>query len=271
MRDATDEPAVAGEGRIRAAVRRDRALLVGGLVVVFGVAWAHLARMAAEMTLAEGCHSAFPVASSRPWSSRELAAAAVMWAVMMLAMMLPVVSPWVLAFPRAAHDRGAGGSSSLRAWAFLLGYGAAWLAYCGLAAGGQLALQRAALLSRAGVLTSPAIAGGLLLLAGVYQLSPQRDACIVHCRSPMAFFLARWRDGYWGAFTMGGSHGAYCLGCCWALMALSFVFGVMNLAWMAAITGFLVVEKATSAGPWMGRAAGVLLLACAAWTLARAA
>ena len=196
--------------------------------------------------------------------------AAVVTGVMMLAMMLPVVSPWVLAFPRAAHERSAGGSSSLRAWAFLLGYGAAWLAYSGLAAGGQLVLQRAALLSRAGVITSPGIAGELLLLAGVYQLTPQRDACMLHCRSPMAFFLTRWREGYWGAFTMGARHGVYCLGCCWALMALSFVFGLMNLAWMAVLTGFLVVEKATSAGPWMGRAAGVLLLACAALTLVRA-
>jgi len=145
-----------------------------------------------------------------------------------------------------------------------------WLGYSVLAAAGQLLLQRAALLSPSWVTTSPWIAAGLLALAGAYQWTPLRDACMRHCRSPFGFFLSSWRDGRWGAFTMGARHGTYCVGCCWALMALSFVFGVMSLLWMAAVTAFLVVEKATSAGPWMSKAAGVALVACAIWTLGRA-
>lgn len=270
MRHAGGGGAAPSAETVRSAVRRDRAVLLGGLAVLFSVAWMHMAHMAPESTLAGGCHSVLATASARPWSGRELAAAVVMWAVMMLAMMLPVVSPWVLAFPRAAREQSAGPNSSLRAWAFLLGYGATWLAYSALAAAAQLVLQRAALLSREGVITSPAVAASLLLVAGIYQLSPQRDACMIHCRSPLSFFLTRWKEGQWGAFTMGARHGTYCVGCCWALMALSFVFGVMNLTWMAIITGFLVLEKATSAGPWMSRGAGVLLLGCAAWTLVRA-
>jgi predicted metal-binding membrane protein len=264
----TSEVPAAGPERFASAVRRDRTVLLVGLIVVSGIAWAQLVLMASDTTHAGACHTTLTVPGARPWSGVELATAATMWAVMMVAMMLPVVGPWVLALPRAARERSAGGSST-RAGIFLLGYGTAWAAYSIVAAVGQLALHRAALLSDGGVTTSPVLAGSLLALAGAYQLSPQREVCMTHCRSPMAFFLTRWGEGAWGAFTMGATHGLYCVGCCWALMALSFVFGVMSLAWMALITGYLVIEKTTSTGPWLSRLAGGLLLVHAAWTIAR--
>jgi predicted metal-binding membrane protein len=251
---------------IGSGVRRERAVLGVALVAVSAIGWAQLVGMA-QATGPRACHSALTGPGTRGWSAGDVLSAGGMWAVMMLAMMLPVVGSWVLALPRAARERGALPGPFPRAGAFLLGYGTIWLGYSLVAATGQLALQRLALLSGGGVLSSPWVASVLLAAAGIHQLTPWRDACLSHCRSPMGFFLTSWREGAWGAFTMGVRHGAYCVGCCWALMALSFVFGVMNLVWMALVTAFLVVEKTTSAGPWLSRSAGVVLLACAAGKL----
>lgn len=256
---------------IASAVKRDRAILLCGLAVVTGLAWAHMARMASGMGGDAGCHAGIAAPSARAWSAWDLATAAAMWGVMMVAMMLPVVSPWVLALSTAARERAPRAAPFTDAGYFLCGYGAVWLGYSVLAAGGQLLLQRAALLSQDWVTTSPWLAAGLLVVAGVYQWTPLRDACMTHCRSPFGFFLTSWREGRWGAFTMGARHGMYCVGCCWALMALSFVFGVMSLLWMAIVTAFLLLEKATSAGPWMSKAAGIGLVAVAVWMVGRAA
>lgn len=152
---------------------------------------------------------------------------------------------------------------------FLLGYLAIWMAYSGFATIGQWGLHAAALFSPALEGTSPVMGGALLVAAGAYQLTPFRDACMIHCRSPLDFFLSSWKEGRWGAFTMGFRHGLYCLGCCWALMALSFAFGVMNLLWMAGLTAYLLVEKVTSAGPRMSKAAGWLLAGCGLWMLGK--
>jgi predicted metal-binding membrane protein len=252
---------------LASTVRRDRAILIGGLGLVVGLAWWHLGAMAS--TPAPPCHGGLAAPDLRPWSVLELVAATAMWAVMMAGMMLPVVSPWLLALSRTARQRTFQSAPFPTAGGFLLGYVAVWTAYSILAAIGQLALQRAALLSGEAALTNPYLASGLLAVAGAYQWTPFRDACMTHCRSPFAFFLSSWREGNWGAFSMGARHGLYCAGCCWALMALSFVFGVMSLAWMAALTAFLLLEKATSAGPWLGKLGGALLLGGAAWVAVR--
>jgi predicted metal-binding membrane protein len=246
-----------------ASVRRDRAILLSGLALLVSLAWWHLAGMAAAP--GPSCHGGLAGADVRPWSVQAFGAAATMWLVMMVAMMLPIVSPWLLAMSRTARQREARPTPLPAVGGFLLGYAAVWVGYSLLAAAGQLVLQRSALLSAEGALTSRYLASALLALAGAYQWSPFRDACMTHCRSPFAFFLSSWRAGPWGAFSMGARHGIFCAGCCWALMAVSFVFGVMSLAWMAALTAFLVLEKATSAGPWLGRVGGGLLLATSAW------
>jgi predicted metal-binding membrane protein len=150
---------------------------------------------------------------------------------------------------------------------FVLGYAAVWTGYSAAAALGQWGLVAAALLSPELAATSPVLGGALLLAAGIYQWTPWRDACMAHCRSPVGYFMTSWREGRRGAFTMGVRHGLYCVGCCWALMALSFVFGVMNILWMAGVTAFLLVEKITSWGPRFGRAAGVILAGYGLWML----
>ena len=139
-----------------------------------------------------------------------------------------------------------------------------WLGWSGLAAWLQWALHASLLLTPDAAVTSALAGGPLLVLAGVYQLSSWKLACLVLCQSPLGFFLARWRDGRWGAFRMGLAHGVYCVGCCGALMALLFVGGVMNLAWIAALAVFVLLEKVVLRSRWISCASGGGLVA---WSL----
>jgi predicted metal-binding membrane protein len=192
-----------------------------------------------------------------------------MWTVMMIAMMLPAASPFVLAFATVQRKRTNDqvyGPVSI----FLMGYFFIWTAFSGLTALAQQALRGAALLSPTLTSTSAIFAGGLLVAAGIYQWTPLKNACLLHCRSALGFVLAEWREGAWGAFLMGVEHGIFCLGCCWALMALPFAAGVMNLFWMAAITVFILIEKAAPAGEWVGRVAGGALIAWGGWMITAA-
>jgi predicted metal-binding membrane protein len=109
------------------------------------------------------------------------------------------------------------------------------------------------------------LGGGILLLAGLYQWLPLKGACLSHCRSPLGFFTAEWREGVPGALVMGVRHESYCVGCCWALMALLFVAGVMNLFWVVAIAGFVLAEKVLPNGRLLGRMAGALLAGWGLW------
>lgn len=258
------------DAAIDRSVKRDKAVLLGGLVLVAGIAWVYLVRMEAGAS-SSSCHGGAILPSAQPWSGQELAAAGTMWAVMMLGMMLPVVSPWLMVLAEASRDHDPKSAPLPSAGAFASGYGVMWLGYSAVAAVGQLQLQRSALLSQDWALKSPVFAAGLLAVAGLYQWSSLRDACMTHCRSPFGYFLSSWRPGPRGAFLMGVKHGTYCLGCCWALMALSFVFGVMNVLWMALLTAFLLVEKVASAGPWLSRLAGTLLLVGAVWMISKGA
>ncbi len=123
------------------------------------------------------------------------------------------------------------------------------------------ALERAALLSPMMVSASPWLGGGLLILAGVYQWTPLKNVCLVHCRAPITFLAHHWRPGRAGAFRMGLHHGLYCVGCCWVLMAMLFVFGVMNLLWIAALAIFVLLEKILPRGDLVGRVSGGLMIA----------
>ena len=148
---------------------------------------------------------------------------------------------------------------------FLVGYLAAWAAFSAAATVAQEGLRSAALLSPEMSTINPWIGRVLLIGAGIFQWSPLKNACLRQCRSPLGFLLTEWRDGRGGALRMGWRHGLYCVGCCWLLMALLFVVGVMNLVWVAAIAGFVIVEKIAPAGLVLGRAAGAVMIACAVY------
>jgi predicted metal-binding membrane protein len=190
-----------------------------------------------------------------------------MWLAMMVAMMAPSATPMVLLYARVrSHARAQGNQAAPSTAVFVLGYFTVWLLFSLLAASVQLELQARGVLSAMTMgLSSRWPAGALLVAAGIYQLTPLKQACLASCRAPAAYLSQYWRPGARGAFGLGLRHGMYCLGCCWLLMALLFVGGVMNLAWIAALGVLVLLEKAFAPGRTIGRVVGLLLVA---WGLA---
>lgn len=246
-----------------ALLRRDRAIVAAGLLGLAALAWVDVVRMAGAPA---------HVAMAMPGMDRGapgLAWLVAMWAVMMVAMMVPSAAPTILLFGSVSRRRRLQGRPSVPVAVFTLGYLLVWTAYAAAAGSAQWALHRAALLSATMAAASPLLGGGLLVAAGIYQWLPLKGACLAHCRSPLGFFATQWREGTWGALVMGMRHGSYCVGCCWLLMALLFVAGVMNLLWVAAIAAFVLLEKLVPGGERLGRVAGVALVGWGVWVVVR--
>jgi len=243
-------------GTLRLATRQRLAVGIG-LAGVTGLAWAYLLRMDADMQAAMRAGVACEL---HPWSIGDAALSFAMWAVMMVGMMVPSAMPITLLFASVARRARAGGSAVAPPFVFVAGYVAVWTLFSAGATAAQWQLERTALLSPMLASTSPLFGGALLVAAGLYQWTPWKSACLDQCRAPALFFAAQWRDGTLGAFRMGAVHGAYCLGCCWALMGLLFFGGVMNLLWIGGITLFVLLEKAAPHGRTAGRLAGGALV-----------
>ena len=257
----------ASDGPIERFVRRDRLAVAAGILGLAALAWAHLLGMAPH-DAGMGDMDGMAMPHLQSWGRAELALLVAMWAVMMVAMMLPSAAPLVLLFATMARRRRERQSPSASTSALAAGYLLTWTAFSVAAALAQWGLHRTALLSPAMASTSPVLGGLLLIGAGVYQWTPLKGRCLAECRSPLGFLTREWREGTRGALVMGARHGAFCVGCCWVLMTLLFVAGVMNLLWVAAIAAFVLAEKAAPAGGRIGRLAGVLLVAWGGWVLA---
>jgi predicted metal-binding membrane protein len=194
------------------------------------------------------------------WSTANWLAVFIMWAVMMAAMMLPATLPMVSVFGTLNRRRG----EVRRTLAFVAGYLMLWAAFSAAATVVQWALQTSGLVSPMIVSLSPLLNAALLAIAGIFQFTPLKRVCLRACRSPLGFLLTDWRDGLWGAARMGMRHGLFCLGCCWALMALLFVGGAMNLLWIAALTLLVTMEKLAPKGDLLAKALGALMIAAGA-------
>jgi len=249
-------------------IRHRRAVVSGALAAVIGAAWAYLwleAGVGMSTThLAGGQVMATPSA----WSLSYAALIFVMWVVMMAAMMLPSAAPTMLLVTTLAWDRL--GNSNLvpfTAMLFASGYLLIWCGFSLIATSLQWALSEAGLLSDTMALGSAILASTVLIIAGVYQWTPLKDTCLRHCRSPTQFLVSHWRRGTAGAVWTGVRHGLFCLGCCWMLMALLFVGGVMSITWIAAIALFVLLEKTVPWGDRMSRLGGVVLFAWGAISL----
>ena len=230
-------------------------MLWTALTVLTALAWLYLIRM--PMTPADVGGIGARLLRAIPPSLADAWLIFMMWAVMMVAMMLPSASPMVLAYARIAHSRIDTPRSAV--WLFAGAYLVVWIIFSAVAAAGQIAMQRAALLTGQ-LTTTPLISGIILVAAGVYQFTPLKDACLGSCRTPLGFFMTEWRAGGLGAFRMGLRHGAYCVGCCWTLMLLLFVLGVMNLLWVAALSALVLLEKATPWGCTVARGAAFIMI-----------
>jgi len=237
---------------------RDRILAMGSLIAVSALSWLYLVQMTVSRDLGGMICTTTPGLAGTPLE--QFAAAVLIWTVMMVAMMLPTAVRSVDVFGSFARKRMSAIGSAPATSLFMLGYVAVWTACALFAAAGQVALSRASPLTAPLQSASVLLSTALLLLAGGFQFTSLKDACLTQCRSPFPFFLANWRDGELAAFVLGMRHGSYCVGCCWALMGLMFVFGTMNLLWMGALSLFMLGEKIAPARWRLDRGAGVVLI-----------
>lgn len=268
---------------LEAAIRRDRLVVLIGLLTVMVLSWAYLVAGAGmgmsglEMTrmsqleLTRGMSGAgmahHAMLSPAVWTPSYAALMFFMWWVMQVAMMLPSAAPMILVFATVNRGQRDGGRPYVATSVFAFAYLIAWAGFSLVAVILQWGLEHIGALSPMLVATNALLGGGLLLAAGIYQLTPIKQACLRHCRSPMAFINAQWRPGVRGALRMGLVHGAFCVACCWFLMGLMFLGGLMNLYWIAGLALFVLLEKTIPAGRWFSRGTGVLLLVWGAATV----
>lgn len=238
---------------------RGRAPVWIGIVAIVALSWAYLTRLQVGMSVMTSAMRHHPM--PMPEQS-ELTSAFLMWTIMMVAMMVPTTAQSLSVFMALTTRRSPHRSLNLAAGSFVSGYVAAWTGYSALAATSQVELARAAFFTPMVQSTSLALSAFILLAAGLFQFAPLKQACLAKCRTPLGFFLAEWRDGAAGAFAMGLRHGSFCVGCCWALMAVVFVVGAMNLLWMAAMTIFMLTEKLAPSRWQLSRVAGVAFVMC---------
>lgn len=257
------KPAASAPGAKTGPWRRRRGVVAALLLGLSLLGWALLVWMAVDMD-SEFARLAMP--DGPDWRLPNLFAIGLMWAVMMAAMMLPSALPMVLTFVDLSERRG----QRPHALGFVAGYLLAWLAFSAAAVALQWALQGAGWIDPMLVSTSVPLNVLLLVIAGLYQFSPLKRLCLRRCQTPFGFLIGAWRGGAPGSFLMGWRHGLSCLGCCWALMALLFVGGAMNLAWILALSVAVAIEKLAPGGARLGALLGIALLAAGLWKLSGA-
>lgn len=263
---------------LEAVLRRDRVIIAGALVIVTALTWGYLAWLANDMSMGGMDMTGFraipagrglmmPVTA--PWQPIEFAYVFVMWAVMMIGMMTASAAPMILIYARVGRQAAAAGQPFAACAWFAGGYVLSWAAFSLAATSAQWALERTALLD-AMMQSANAIFGGIVLIvAGLYQWTTIKDTCLSHCRAPLTFIMSHggFRREPGGALVLGFRHGFYCIGCCWALMALLFVGGVMNLLWIAVLAALVLLEKVLPVGRVVGRLAGIAFIAGGVWLL----
>jgi len=264
---------------VETLLRKDRAIVAAGLVATTLLAWLYLLTgagtgmsPAAMTSLKVLGRMAMPMPMSMNgggWSVSYWLIMLAMWWVMMIAMMLPSAAPAVLLYARVRrHGREDETASAAPTAAFVLGYLVAWLAFSAVATALQAGLEKIGLIDRMMMWsTDRTLTAAFLLAAGIFQLSPLKSVCLEHCRSPVEFLTRHWRTGSLGALRMGMHHGAFCVGCCWLLMALLFAGGVMNLIWIAGLTILVLVEKLAPHGGRTAKAIGLLLIVAGTYVL----
>src|SRR5262245_8720927 len=266
------------DGALEAVLRRDRLIVAGALAVIAALAWGYVLWLAADMDMGGMDMDGFRMIpagigimapADAPWSAIEFAFVFVMWAVMMGGMMAPSAAPMLLMYARVGRQGRAEGKPLAATGWFAAGYVLAWTGFSLVATFVQWMVERAALIDSRMASASNLFGGIVLIAAGVYQWTPLKDLCLAQCQTPLQFLmrLGGFRGDVPGCLLLGLRHGAYCVGCCWVLMALLFVGGVMNVLWIAALALLVLFEKLSPFGRWVARAAGIACIAAGAWML----
>ena len=265
---------------LEAVLRRDRAIVLAALAIITAIAWADLAWLADDMGMGGMDMTGFRMIpagrslmmpASEPWQPIEFGCVFAMWVLMMIGMMTSSVAPMILIYARVGRQAATQDKPFAASGWFAAGYLLAWAGISLVATSLQWALERAALLTPTMESASNILGAIVLILAGLYQWTPLKEACLAYCQSPLIFIQQQggFRGDPGGALALGFRHGIYCIGCCWALMALLFVGGVMNLLWIAVLAILILLEKLTPFGRVVARIAGVGFIASGVWMLAR--
>jgi predicted metal-binding membrane protein len=264
------------DGTLEAVLRRDRLVVASALGTIAVLAWAYVLWLTADMSMGGMNMSGFRmvpaglgimVPAAAPWSAVEFAFVFVMWAVMMVGMMAPSAAPMILMYARVGRQgRIAGRPLAATGW-FAAGYFLAWAGFSLAATLVQWVLERQALLNARMASTTLWLGAAALIAAGLYQWTPIKSVCLARCQSPFHFLMTHggFRSDVRGCLQLGLLHGTYCVGCCWILMALLFVVGVMNVLWIAILSVLVLLEKLTPWGRWVARFAGAACIAAGAW------
>jgi predicted metal-binding membrane protein len=261
---------------IEGLARHDRAVVLGAIAGVTAIAWAYVLRLAAGMTTMPQGGMEMPAMpgmvspSIEPWGAADLLFMFSMWAVMMVGMMLPSVAPMILIYARVARQAVEQRKPFAPSGWFAAGYLLAWAGFAAAATVAQWALEQLALLSPMTMATGDRLGGLVLIVAGAYQWTPLKDSCLAQCQAPLIFIQRHggFRRDPGGALWLGFRHGLYCVGCCWALMGILFVVGIMNPLWIAAVAAFVLLEKVVPAGRAVSRIAGAALIVAGVWLIA---
>jgi predicted metal-binding membrane protein len=263
---------------LEAVLRRDRLVVAGALGIIVALAWSYVLWLAHEMDMGGMDMTGFRMIpagigimlpADEPWRAIEFAYVFLMWVVIMVGMMAPSAAPMILMYARVGRQgKDEGKPFAATGW-FVTGYFLAWISFSMAATFVQWAFERMTLLDSRMVSTSNVLGGIVLLAAGVYQWTPLKDVCLAQCRTPFQFLMRHggFRGDLRGCVLLGLRHGGYCVGCCWILMALLFVGGVMNVLWIALLSLLVLLEKLTPVGRWIARTAGVACIASGAWML----
>jgi predicted metal-binding membrane protein len=262
-----------------AVLRRDRSVIVRALALLTALVWSYLLWLSAHMDMDGMDMSGFRMIPSgmgdlvpahMPWSALEFAFVFAMWTVMMVGMMTPSTAPMLLMYARVGRQTEAQGRPLAATVWFAIGYLLVWAAFALFATSVQWVLERSALLDFTMASTSNVFGGLLFVTAGLYQWTRLNDLCIVQCQRPFAFLMHHggYRRDAPGSVILGLRYGAYCVGCCWTLMALLLVGGVMNVLWIVLLALFALLERVTSMGRLIARLAGIVLIAGGVWLFA---
>jgi predicted metal-binding membrane protein len=246
--------------RLENLLKIDRLVVMGGLFCITLLSWLYIIYLYNQMVYMDMSALFFAMPMSPVWTLNDFILLFLMWIVMMIAMMTPSVSPLILIFAKVNRERRQQERPYVNTAYLLAGYFLIWTAFSLVATALQWLLQQVSMLNPEMKTTNKILGSVILIVTGIFQFTPLKQTCLTYCRTPLNFILNHWKDGKQGALKMGIANGIYCVGCCWMLMALLFVAGIMNLLWIAIIAVFVMVEKLYAHVKWLPYAAGAVLI-----------